>query len=137
MNRHINWVGKKILVVEDDDANFLYIAELFKSYRAKIIRSIDGLDAFFICMTEPPDLVIMDIMLPVLNGCESMRLIKKYQPKIPIITLSACAMPDDRNKSEIAGSDAFIAKPVFPNDLIPVANYFIMYGKNVRTFEFN
>jgi CheY-like chemotaxis protein len=129
MDKQVNWSGKKILIVEDDDSSYIYMSELLKTFQAKLLRSTDGLDAFFVCMTDPPDLVLMDIMLPVLNGVEAIRLIKKYEPSIPIITLSACVMAEDRIQSEKAGGDAFIPKPVFPHDILPVIDYFLTQKK--------
>lgn len=124
-----NWEGRKILVVEDDDTNFLYISALFKKKKVQITRSMDGLDAFFICMTAPPDIVIMDIRLPIMNGFESIRLIKKYEPNIPIITLTASAMNEDRMKAIDAGSDAFVTKPILPDELIGVIEYFLLHPR--------
>jgi CheY-like chemotaxis protein len=130
MNNLYNWKGKTILIVEDDDPSFLYISVLFKNQNADIIRSNDGLDAFFICMTSSPDLVIMDIRLPILNGVDTIRLIKKYHPHIPIISITASVMIEEQKNCTKAGSDAFIAKPVLPNDIMPVVDYFLM---NVNT----
>jgi two-component system, cell cycle response regulator DivK len=129
MNNKYNWNGKKILIVEDDDSSFLYISVLFRNNGATIMRSSDGLDGFFHCMTNVPDLVIMDIRLPILNGLETIRLIKKYQPKIPVISMSAGVMPEEQNNCLNAGSDAFIPKPILPNDLLPVINYFLAKHK--------
>jgi CheY-like chemotaxis protein len=124
-----SWEGKKILVVEDDDTNFLYISALFKKKKVQTIRSKDGLDAFFLCMTTPPDIVIMDIRLPVMNGFESIRLMKKYEPTIPIITLTASAMDEDRTNAIDAGCDAFVTKPILPDELIGVIEYFLSHPK--------
>lgn len=124
-----NWEGRKILVVEDDDTNFLYISALFKKKKVQIVRSKDGLDAFFLCMTAPPDIVIMDIRLPIMNGFESIRLMKKYEPTIPIITLTASAMDEDRTNAIDAGCDAFVTKPILPDELIGVIEYFLSHPK--------
>lgn len=131
-----NWEGRKILVVEDDDTNFLYISALFKRKKVQIIRSMDGLDAFFLCMTTPPDIVLMDIRLPIMNGFESIRLIKKYEPTIPIITLTASAMNEDRTNALEAGCDAFVTKPILPDELIGVIENFLSHPKTpFRSFQ--
>ena len=119
-----SWEGKRILIVEDDDTNFLYISAILKRKKVQIIRSMDGLDAFFVCMTDAPDIVVMDIRLPILNGCEAIRLIKKYEPNVPIITLTASVMNEDRLNALNAGSDAFITKPILPNKMISVIDSF-------------
>jgi CheY-like chemotaxis protein len=126
MSNQYDWKNKTILIVEDDEASFLYISVLFKNQGANVIRSEDGLDGFFHCMMQEPDIVLMDIRLPVLNGLETIRLIKKYQSQIPIIALSAGVMLEEQNNCLKAGSDAFISKPVFPGDILPVVDYFLM-----------
>jgi CheY-like chemotaxis protein len=125
-----NWEGKRILVVEDDDTNFLYMSTLFKRKKIQLIRSVDGLDAFFVCMTNAPDVVIMDIRLPILNGCESIRLIKKYEPSIPIITLTASITNEDRMNAINAGCDAFVTKPILPQEIISVIDFFLTNPKS-------
>ncbi len=129
-----SWDGKRILVVEDDDTNFLYISALFKRKKVQIIRSLDGLDAFFVCMTNAPDIVVMDLRLPILNGCEAIRLIKKYEPAIPIITLTASVMNEDRMNAIDAGSDAFVTKPILPNEIISVVNHFLTNSNPSQQF---
>ncbi|HEX2934545.1 MAG TPA: response regulator [Bacteroidales bacterium] len=129
-----NWEERKILVVEDDDTNFLYISALIKKKKVQLIRSKDGLDAFFLCMTAPPDIVIMDIRLPIMNGFDSIRLIKKYEPTIPIITLTASAMNEDRMNAIDAGCDAFVTKPILPDELIGVIEYFLTHPRSAFKF---
>jgi two-component system, cell cycle response regulator DivK len=136
-----NWEGKRILVVEDDDTNFLYISALFKKKKVQLIRSVDGLDAFFVCMTNVPDIVLMDIRLPILNGCESIRLIKKYEPSVPIITLTASISDEDRVRAINAGCDAFVTKPILPQEITSVIDFFLThrkpYPRTLQQTEFN
>ena len=114
-----NWSGKNILIVEDDDPSFIYVSEIIKGFNPKVMRCKSGLMAFFQCMNYPfPDLVIMDIKLPEMSGYDSTRLIKKFQPKIPIIALTACAMQDEKQKCLLAGCDYYLSKPIFPQNLI-------------------
>jgi CheY-like chemotaxis protein len=114
-----NWSGKNILIVEDDDPGYIYVSEIIKGFGPKINRCKSGLVAFFQCMSYPfPDLVIMDIKLPEMSGYDSTRLIKKYQPHIPIIALTACAMQEEKQKCFLVGCDDYLTKPIFPKDLI-------------------
>jgi CheY-like chemotaxis protein len=129
MDGIVNLKGKTILIVEDDDPNYLYLSELLKLKNASVVRSADGLDAFFICMTMAIDIVLMDIKLPLLNGNDAIQLIKKYQPGIPIITVTASAVNEDRLTSIKAGTNAYITKPILPNDILPVINYFLTHSK--------
>ena len=119
MKTSYNWSGKTILIVEDDDPSFIYVSEIIKTFHPIIVRCKSGLVAFFQCMNYPfPDLVLMDIKLPEMSGYDSTRLIKKYQPNIPIIALTACAMQEEKQKCFLAGCDEYLTKPIFPKDLI-------------------
>lgn len=136
MKPNYNWNGKTVLIVEDDDSSFLYAAELIRSYNCKTIRSKSGLDSFFQSMSFPiPDLIIMDIKLPELSGYDAIRLIKKYQPQIPIIALTACAMIEQKRQCYDAGCDAYLTKPILPIDLLININQFI--GANVLENEYS
>lgn len=119
MKDQYNWKGKNILIVEDDDPSYIYVSEIIKGYGPKVFRCKSGLVAFFQCMNYPfPDLVIMDIKLPEMSGYDSTRLIKKYQPNIPIIVLTACAMQDEKQKCFLSGCDDYLTKPIFPKNLV-------------------
>jgi FOG: CheY-like receiver len=119
MKPSYSWQEKNILIVEDDDLSFIYVSEALKSFAPNITRCKSGLVAFFHCMSYPaPDLVLMDIKLPEMSGYDSTRLIKKFQPGIPVLALTACAMQDERNKCIMAGCDLYLPKPVMPHNLI-------------------
>lgn len=126
------WNHKTILIVEDDDSSYIYISELIRSYQCNIHRSKSGLDAFFQSMTSPfPDLILMDIKLPELSGYDAIRLIKKYQPHIPIIALTACAMNDQKKKCYDSGCDIFLAKPILPKELLINIDHYLGIHKPV------
>jgi CheY-like chemotaxis protein len=126
MTSNFNWKEKIILIVEDDDSSFLYVAELLKPVQCMIIRAKSGLDSFFQSMNSPvPDLIIMDIKLPEMSGYDAIRLIKKYQANIPIIALTACAMLSQKQQCIDAGCDAYLSKPILPKDLLMNINHFI------------
>ncbi len=120
------WKDKTVLIVEDDDSNFLYVAELIRTYHCATIRSKSGLDSFFQSMSFPvPDLIIMDIKLPELSGYDAIRLIKKYQIKIPIIALTACAMIEQKKRCFDVGCDVYLTKPILPAELLMNIDHFI------------
>ena len=125
MKYNYNWAGKKILIVEDDQSSYVYMSELFKHYNAGISRNINGLDAFFFCMNHNPDVVIMDLLIQGLNGYDATTLIKKFNPSIPVIVVTACAMKEERLKSREAGCDIFLTKPILPADILPVVDHFL------------
>jgi CheY-like chemotaxis protein len=136
MKPKFNWNGKTVLIVEDDDSSFLYVAELIRSFNCKTLRSKSGLDSFFQSMTVPiPDLIIMDIKLPELSGYDAIRLIKKYQPEIPIIALTACAMIEQKRQCYDAGCDVYLTKPILPMDLLININQFM--GETIPENEYS
>lgn len=116
---HYNWVDKIVLVVEDIELNFLYIRELIFPTGAMILRAENGRIAVDLCLNNPNiDLVLMDLLMPVMNGYEATRQIKAHRPDLPIIAQTAYAMADDRRKAMEAGCDDFIAKPIGKEELL-------------------
>jgi CheY-like chemotaxis protein len=114
-----NWVDKIVLIVEDIELNYLYLRELLKPTGAMILRAENGKIAVDLCMNNPNiDIVLMDLLMPVMNGYEATRQIKAQWPKLPIIAQTAYAMADDRRKALEAGCDDFIAKPIGKEELL-------------------
>jgi signal transduction histidine kinase/ligand-binding sensor domain-containing protein len=106
------WTDKRILVVEDDTSNFMLLYEILKSSGAIILRAENGNEALKILSEDQkPDLIIMDIKLPGMDGYEATRRIRKINRKIPIIANTAYAMAGDRQKSIEAGCNEYISKP--------------------------
>lgn len=114
-----NWVDKIVLIVEDIELNYLYLKELLKPTGAMILRAENGKIAVDLCTNNPNiDIVLMDLLMPVMNGYEATRQIKAQCPKLPIIAQTAYAMADDRRKALEAGCDDFIAKPIGKEELL-------------------
>lgn len=108
-----------ILVAEDDDTN----GDLLKSYLdvpgLKVTLVTDGQEAVRHCLSgEKIDLVLMDMKMPVLNGFEATRIIKKHRPKIPVIAQTAYALSDDRERALSAGCIDLITKPFLKESLL-------------------
>ena len=97
---------KRILVAEDNDSNFLLMNFILKN-NYEIIRAINGKDA-----VEHPDLILMDMKMPVMGGIEATRLIRVTYPDLPIIAVTANAFDSDRQNALEAGCNDFLAKPV-------------------------
>lgn len=115
----INLAGKSILVVEDVDTNYFYISTLLEKLNAKVVRAVTGQKAVDICAENSEiNLVMMDIELPVMNGYEATKIIKKSRPNLPIIAQTAYAMAGERERSEEAGCDDYLAKPIRKDDMI-------------------
>ncbi len=115
---NLNWAGKTLLIAEDDQFSFMYLKEVLSGTKIKIVHVENGLRAFSECLKNPEiSVVLMDIKMPVVNGLESTRLIKKYKPSITVIAQTAFAMPEDKQRCLNAGCDDYLTKPVIPEEL--------------------
>ena len=107
----------KILVVEDDSANRDMIVRYLTLLGYQIVIARDGWQAVTLAQTERPDLILMDMQLPVMDGWEATRQIKAAPTTrtIPVVALTAYAMDDERQRCLEAGCDDYETKPlVFP-----------------------
>ena len=107
-----NFLGKNILVVEDDHYNTLYIKEILSDSGLNIIHTASGQEAVQIAASQAIDLVLMDIQLPDLNGFEAIRQIKLQKPGLMIIAQTAYASNEDKQKAFDAGCIDYISKPL-------------------------
>ncbi|NOR28775.1 MAG: PAS domain S-box protein [Lutibacter sp.] len=102
-----------ILVAEDEEYNMMFINELFSKTNFKLIEADNGKKAVELSQSNPEiDLVLMDIKMPIMDGNEAMKLIKKDRPKLPIVALSAFAMESDKKIALEKGFDAYLTKPI-------------------------
>ncbi len=116
-----NFLGKTVLIAEDDDLNFLFIQEVLSASKANIIRACNGKEAMDIIKTNPSiSAVLMDIQMPIINGYTATQEILKIRSNIPIIAQTAYAMAEDRAKGLGAGCSDYISKPINPEELIEV-----------------
>jgi len=107
---------KRILVAEDEDTNFELVKRiLHHSY--DVIRAKDGIEAVTINEEEKPDMILMDIRMPNMNGLDATRIIKEVNSDTPIVALSAFAFPEYIEQAKEAGCDDFLAKPFKINEL--------------------
>ncbi len=104
----------KILLVEDNEMNRDMLSRRLERKGFQVVIAADGSAALTMVTTEQPDLILMDMSLPVLDGWEATRRLKASQETkhIPIIGLSAHAMAGDREKGLAAGCDEYDTKPV-------------------------
>jgi two-component system, cell cycle response regulator DivK len=128
MVNNFDWSDKTLLIAEDDHFSYIYLKEILIGTGIKILYADNGIRAFAECLKNKDiSIVLMDVKMPVVNGLESTRLIKKYKPQIKIIAQTAFAMPEDKQKCINAGCDDYITKPVIPEEL---------YTKLIRMFSF-
>ena len=111
---------KRILVVEDQADNRRILHDLLTSAGYEIIIAEDGQEALDVVTRERPNLILMDIQLPLLDGYEVTRRIKADPTlrAIPIIVITSYALSGDEAKAKAAGCDAYVAKPFSPRSLL-------------------
>jgi len=107
-------VSKKILVVEDNPTNMRVIRMVLGNKGYGLLEAADGEEALVVAMEGRPDLIVMDIQLPKMDGLEVTRRLRQTPEfkHTPIIALTASAMEGDREKIMAAGCDKYISKPV-------------------------
>lgn len=121
----LNWSKKTILIAEDEDNNYRYLEIVLNKTKASIIWAKDGIEAIELCMKHKPDLILMDIKMPNLDGLEATREIKKIYPKIPVIAQTAFAMEQDKKMGLESGCSAYLSKPIKANVLIATISEFL------------
>lgn len=118
--------NRNIVVVEDDVSNFRYFETVLKKTQANIHWIKNGRDAVSYC-TDPSnniDLVIMDILIPLITGIEATREIKKTRKNLPVIAVTAYVSRDIQEKCFLAGCDEFLFKPLLPKQLLDIIKHF-------------
>jgi CheY-like chemotaxis protein len=102
---------KRILVAEDNDSNYMLMTYILKKHY-EFFRAKNGQEAVELAESEHPDMVLMDMKMPVMDGLEATRQIRASQPNLPIIALTANAFDNDRQRAMDAGCNDFVSKPV-------------------------
>ena len=104
----------KILVIEDNAANMKLASLLLRHACHSVLCAVDAEAGLMVARKELPDLILMDIQLPGMDGLAATAILKRdvLTAAIPIIALTAMAMKEDQEKSLLAGCDAYIAKPL-------------------------
>lgn len=104
----------RVLVIEDNPANMKLASLLLRNVGHTVLCAVDAESGLTLARTEQPDLILMDIQLPGMDGLAATALLKQdpVTAAIPVIALTAMAMKDDQEKTRAAGCDAYIAKPL-------------------------
>jgi CheY-like chemotaxis protein len=123
--------GKKVLLADDDVRNIFSMTKTLEKYQMQVIPAMDGKEALQLVQTNKVDVVLMDMMMPEMDGYESIRAIRKnpQYKNIPIIAVTAKAMSGDREKCITAGASDYISKPVDMDQLISLLRIWL-YEKN-------
>ncbi|WP_019894757.1 response regulator [Hydrogenovibrio halophilus] len=108
----VAFTGQSVLVVEDNAINREVITEILKGLNLQVTCAEDGSEGLQAVRKGDFDMVLMDIQMPVMDGYQATRAIRKIKPNLPIVALTAAAMVEDKQKTLAAGMDAHLAKPI-------------------------
>ncbi len=117
-----------ILIVEDEEVNFIYIETLLEYFEKGIVvlHAINGEEAVKLCKERDDiDFILMDLKMPVMDGYEATKEIKKLRPDLPIIAQTAYSTPEEKAKAMSAGCDDFISKPISNEIFTKIINKYV------------
>jgi CheY-like chemotaxis protein len=111
---------KTILLVDDDPTVLLYVGELLSARGFTVLTAADGEEGVARATERPPDLVLMDLRMPKLNGFEATRMLRRNPrtERVPIIAITSLESPEDCESAFVAGCDGHIQKPLAGDDLL-------------------
>ena len=106
--------GNRILVVEDNERNLKLVRDVLQYAGYDVIAASSGEQGVALARERVPDLVLMDLQLPTMDGAEALRILRDdpLTREIPVIAVTAFAMKDDRERALDAGFDSYIEKPI-------------------------
>lgn len=113
-------MNQKVLIVEDDPRNLKLVRALLSAHGYRLATAQDGLHGIESARTEQPDLILMDMQLPEMDGMEAIRVLRD-DPRtahIPILAVTALAMKGDRERILASGCDGYVSKPIRLQELL-------------------
>jgi len=118
---------RTVLIVEDNEDNRIVYSTILRHHGFRVSEALDGEEGIAKARRELPDLILMDISIPVIDGWEVTRQLKGESSTrhIPVIALTAHAMPGDRERALDVGCDGYLAKPCEPRAVLAEVNRLI------------
>ena len=123
-----------ILIVEDNEKNMKLVRDILRHHGHVTLEAVTGLEGVRQALAATPDLVLMDIQLPDIDGIEALRRIRadRALDTIAVIAVSASVMPDDQQKIVTSGFDAFVTKPINLKQFLDTVKRFLAHGRTAR-----
>ena len=120
-------MSNRILVIEDNEDNRQIIRDLLTSLGCELIEAVDGVEGVAMAQSHRPDLILMDIQLPEMDGYEATRQIRTVSElaHVPIIAVTSYALSGDEAKARDAGCNGYVAKPFSPRELLAKIREFL------------
>lgn len=130
-NASLRALGKKVLVVEDSNTQRKVICKMLTEYGYRVREAIDGYKALELLEKEKPDLILLDIIMPGIDGYKVMSLIKEkeYMQHVPIIMLTSRDKLIDKMRGKISGTNEYLTKPFKSDELIEKVNKYLCVGE--------
>lgn len=121
---------KTVLLVEDNEDNRIVYSTILQHFGYRVMEALNGEEGIAKARAEQPDLILMDISIPVIDGWEATQVLKRDPAtrRIPIIALTAHALASDREKAMEVGCDSYLAKPCEPKTVVGEVERFIGRG---------
>ena len=125
---------KTILIVEDNEKNMKLVRDILRHNGHATVEAVTGLDGVGQALAAPPDLILMDIQLPDIDGIEALSRIRADASLdgVAVIAVSASVMPDDQQKIVTSGFDAFVTKPINLKQFLDTVKRFLTQGRAAR-----
>lgn len=121
----MDWSSKSAIIAEDEDANFLLLAEYLEATGITIYRATNGFELLALLKTIVPEIILMDIKMPFMDGYEATLAIRKHFPDLPIIAQTAHAMAADILKIKEVGCSDYVIKPFSENQLLEMIEKYL------------
>ena len=115
----------KILVVDDTEDNLDLLAFAMKRKPVNMLRASSGKECLVIARREIPDIILLDIQMPEMDGYDAMKFIKNINPKIPVIAQTAFALIDEQQRCIDFGFDDYVSKPIIFEELFKKMSRFL------------
>ena len=105
---------RRILVVEDNPLNLKLVRDVLQFAGYDVVEAHSGEEGLRVAEQDPPDLVLMDLQLPGIDGTETLRRLRQGSlgRDVPVVTVTAFAMAEDRERAALAGFDGYVEKPI-------------------------
>lgn len=112
------WDKYTVLIAEDEDVNFFLLSEYLEPTGIRILRAKNGAEVLDIIAQEEPNVILMDIKMPIMNGYEATNKLREIKPNIPVLAQTAYTMPDDIERLKATNFQEILAKPINEQNLL-------------------
>jgi len=122
----MDWTGKSILIVEDEETNYIYLRRILEKTNASLAWAENGLEAVNQCGSGHHfDIILMDVKMPGMNGIDALKILKEKNPSQLIIAQTAYARTEDEIMFRKEGFDDYISKPISPADILSLIDRYL------------